>query len=696
MQAEGQGRLARFGAFELDRHTGELRKHGIRIRLQTKPFQILLALLERPGEFVAREELQGRLWTSDTFVDFDSGLNTAANRLRLALGDSAESPRYIETLPRSGYRFIAPVEEIGPNGNPDIQEESIPESALALVQEGKPANLKPWLAGLAAACIVLSAILAWQLGRSRSRTEPTLKQITFRRGTVFNARFAPDGQSVIYTAKWSSGTRQLYLASPVSPESRPLGMEKTSLASVSRSGELALLGHDPSRPVSEPIGLSRVPMNGGAPMEIATKVIAADWAPDGSRMAVIRSDRSIDFIEFPIGKVIYRSSGALSDIRVSPTADAVAFLEHPYSGDDAGIVKWADMHGNQKTLSSYWASSSGLAWAPSGKEVWFTASRAGAGRSLHAVTLDGKLRSVAKIPGTLHLHDISRTGRVLVARDNINMAMSGLIEGDAAERDLSWFDWSRAADVTPDGRFLIFDESGEGAGPQYAAYLHRTRTGENVHIADGLAMAISPDGRWVASLLVRDTGKLNLQPVGAGEPKTISGGGVQYQWVHFFPDSARLLVSGHEPGKPMRLYTQSIGGEKPRPLAADIPANNGVISPDGTTIASMREDGKLVLYPVAGGEPTALQTAQPLMPIAWTNDGQWVFAHGKMMGLPVSVFRVNVKTGKAELWKQIAPSDREGVTDLAHILIAQGGKSYFYSHHRNLSELFIVEGWDNN
>ena len=100
LQAERQGRLARFGAFELDRHTGELRKHGIRIRLQTKPFQILLALLETPGEFVTREDLQRRLWPSDTFVDFESGLNTAANRLRLSLGDSADSPRYIETLPR--------------------------------------------------------------------------------------------------------------------------------------------------------------------------------------------------------------------------------------------------------------------------------------------------------------------------------------------------------------------------------------------------------------------------------------------------------------------------------------------------------------------------------------------------------------------------------------------------------------------
>jgi TolB-like protein/DNA-binding winged helix-turn-helix (wHTH) protein/Tfp pilus assembly protein PilF len=112
MQTSGSGKVsARFGPFEAHLRSGELRKHGIRIRLQDQPFQILAALLERPGDLVTREELRARLWPSDTFVDFDHGLNTAINKLREALGDSAETPRYIETLARRGYRFIAPVEE---------------------------------------------------------------------------------------------------------------------------------------------------------------------------------------------------------------------------------------------------------------------------------------------------------------------------------------------------------------------------------------------------------------------------------------------------------------------------------------------------------------------------------------------------------------------------------------------------------
>src|ERR1700682_6546899 len=101
--------LLRFGIFEVDLRSRELRKQGVRVKLQEQPFHVLKVLLQRPGEVVTREELRSAIWRSDTFVDFDNGLNTSINKLREALGDTAESPRFIETLPRRGYRFIAPV-----------------------------------------------------------------------------------------------------------------------------------------------------------------------------------------------------------------------------------------------------------------------------------------------------------------------------------------------------------------------------------------------------------------------------------------------------------------------------------------------------------------------------------------------------------------------------------------------------------
>src|SRR6185369_3290578 len=105
--------VLRFGAFELDLRAGELHKKGLRVKLQEQPFRVLTLLIQRPGELVTREEFRSQIWPADTFVDFDNSLNTSINKLRETLGDSAESPHFIETLPRRGYRFIAPVSSSG-------------------------------------------------------------------------------------------------------------------------------------------------------------------------------------------------------------------------------------------------------------------------------------------------------------------------------------------------------------------------------------------------------------------------------------------------------------------------------------------------------------------------------------------------------------------------------------------------------
>ena len=132
-------RIVRFGVFELDLSAGELRKNGVKLRLQGQPFQVLTLLLERSGEVVTREELQQKLWPSDTFVDFDHSLNTAINKVREALGDSASSPRYVETLARRGYRFIAPVQREPENAVDRLVAEIAPPSANA----GPPSSIAP-------------------------------------------------------------------------------------------------------------------------------------------------------------------------------------------------------------------------------------------------------------------------------------------------------------------------------------------------------------------------------------------------------------------------------------------------------------------------------------------------------------------------------------------------------------------------
>src|SRR5574339_400152 len=137
--------ITSFGVFEIDRRSGELRKGGVRVRLASQPFEVLLALLDRAGQIVTRDELQRRVWPADTFVDFGRGLNKAVNRLREALGDTADSPRFIETVPKRGYRFIAPVQSAGvsPPVHLSVSAE-VPAASdaapLDLVPESRPAD----------------------------------------------------------------------------------------------------------------------------------------------------------------------------------------------------------------------------------------------------------------------------------------------------------------------------------------------------------------------------------------------------------------------------------------------------------------------------------------------------------------------------------------------------------------------------
>ena len=167
-----RGRL-RFGVFELDLHAGELRKHGLRVRLQEQPFQVLAALLERPGEVVTREELQKKLWPADTFVDFDHGLNKTINKIREALGDAAESPRFVETVARRGYRFLAEVKvaEAAPVRGPESATQPLPGAEIRERPDpaGKPATLNPVLPSLAwkisgfVVLLAMASLASWKL-----------------------------------------------------------------------------------------------------------------------------------------------------------------------------------------------------------------------------------------------------------------------------------------------------------------------------------------------------------------------------------------------------------------------------------------------------------------------------------------------------------------------------------------------------
>ncbi len=334
--------------------------------------------------------------------------------------------------------------------------------------------------------------VAFVIGRRTAVKPPALFHLlTFQRGIVYSARFAPDGNTIVYGASWQGNPIQLFTTRPDYPDSRPLDLQAAALLAISPAGEMALAirGRSGAHGVFVNGVLARAPLTGGAPREILEDVRWADWDPNGT-LAVVHHVKGQSRLEYPIGKVLYETPGWISHIRFSPKGDKIAFLDHPRWPDDRGLVAVIDLAGKKETLSAGWDSEDGLAWSPDGKEVWFTAG-AGTARALRAVALTGRQRTVLRVPGFLVLHDISQQGRVLLTFDNARLSMNGLGAGEVKEHDLSWFGWTHPADISPDGKWVLFEEDSEPAGPNYAVALRKMDGSPPARLGDGYAIRLS-------------------------------------------------------------------------------------------------------------------------------------------------------------------------------------------------------------
>lgn len=550
--------------------------------------------------------------------------------------------------------------------------------------------------GAVAAVVVLLIVAAYFLGKreglATSISPPSYRQLTFRGGTIRMARFAPDGKTVIYSAAWEGNPIDLFIARPESPESRPFGLPEAEVLSISANGEMAVLLK--SRNVAPYINegtLGRVPLGGGAPREVLERVQWADWSPDGSNLAVVREFAGQSRLEYPIGKVLYQTGGWLSHPRVSPKGDLVAFIDHPARRDDAGSIAVVDLAGKRTTLSSGWETVWGLGWSPAGSEIWFTSTRIGYGRYLSAVDLKGKERLLAREPGTLTLQDVARDGRVLLTRDVPRVGMVGLAPGATKERDLSWLDWSAPRDFSADGSTLLFTESGEAGGGNYAAYLRKTDGTPAIRLGDGNAFALSPDRKWALGGLPKPPVQYYLLPTGAGEQRPLTNDKINHSDARWFPDGKRIAFSGDEPGHGVRLYVQDISGGAARAISPEgVSSSSFSISPDGKFISGVGPDGKSYLYPADGGDPrpiAGLDTDE--VPINWAADGSSLFVY-RLGEIPAKVYRLELATGRKQFWKQLLPPDISGVTEITAIFITPDGRSYVYEYARTLSDLYLV------
>jgi len=997
-------RLRRFDQFELDLRTGEIHKQGKRIKLQEQPCQVLAVLLEHPSELVTREELRKKLWPNDTFVDFDHGVNLAINKLRDALGDSAEKPRFIETLPRRGYRWIAPVEYVEaspadlhvapvspspvaglsaanligkkvshyrvlemlggggmgvvykgediklgrrvalkflpeeltsdsaalerferearaasalnhPNictiyevdehdGRPFLVMELLEGQTLreqiaaaagaplrtelvldlagqianglnAAHQKGiihrdiKPANvfittrgeakiLDFGLAkligigehgetaavigdrdGTSAATVIAPSLLltltgtamgtacymspeqvrgekldartdlfsfglvlyematgrqtfggdtatevheailhrppaparqinaelppqleqiiskslekdrearyqtAWEmrgdLERLKSETRhrvkageklarhwrwllvaaislvillsvgifivqrksgivsPSFQRQTFQRGTIYNARFTPDGQTIVYGAAWDGRPSQIFWTRTGSRTSSPLGPANADLLAISAKGEVAALlnPYFLEGNYARAGTLALLPLSGDAPREILENVGGADFSPDGKDLAVVHyvQNRSRCQLEFPIGKVLYEadyaSIGFISDVRVSPRGDRIAFIDHPLATDEVAMV---DLAGRKITLSENRVRASGLAWSGDGKEIWFSGDGP-SGSGIYAVTLSGKQRLILREPEALAIQDVSSQGRFLGIHTAAHEECFVHLPGDTKERDFTWLANSDCKAIAADGKTVLLETD------EVQTFIRRADASSAVRLGDGFGLALSPDGRWTLSLIADIPPKLVLQPTGPGGARTLPRGSIEVydpEEAYWLPDNRRILFIGRERGRDLRVYVQDTDGGQPRAVTPEkrfaYTRPGLAVSSDGTSVIFTNgNEERVFAYPVDGGDPRIIAgLKQGDRPIAWSADGRSLFVY-QVGRAPAQVYLINLRTGKRRLWKAFMPPDPAGVNAVDPALTPDG-KFYFYDYGRSLAELYVVDG----
>jgi eukaryotic-like serine/threonine-protein kinase len=534
----------------------------------------------------------------------------------------------------------------------------------------------------------------WMTGRVRTEEPPLYRQLSFRRGTVRNARFAPDGQTIVYSAAWEGEPLEIFSKTAQGPESRPLGFSGGELLSISSAGEMAInVGY---RLIGTYVGtgtLSRAPLAAGAPRAVLEDVQWADWGPGGTSIAVIRMVAGRARLEYPIGKTLFETGGWLSHTRVSPDGTLVAFADHPLQGDDGGSISVVDASGKKRDLTKGWYSVQGLAWTGDGREVWFTGTKTGVARALFAVSTNGTERLVARTPGTLTLHDVSPSGRVLLARDTWRRELMALRAGEAKERNLSWQDYSYPAELSSDGETLLFDEEGEAGGNNYAVFLRKTDGSPAVKLGPTLAVALSPDGKSVIAQTTTAPSQLVLFPTVPGDAKPLTNDSLTHAWAHWMPDGRRLVFAGSEEGKGNRFYLMDVAGGASKAISGEgVDALQFAISPDGQVVAGVGPDGKGYLYPIAGGDPFPIPGFERgEVPLSWTTDGKGLFVT-RPGERPAKITRLDVSTGKRAVWKELMPLDNAGVQNIGPIRITPDGNTYVYGFQRRLSDLYLVEG----
>ena len=290
------------------------------------------------------------------------------------------------------------------------------------------------------------------------------------------------------------------------------------------------------------------------------------------------------------------------------------------------------------------------------------------------------------------IHDVARDGRWLTTRDDNRYGLMVHTPDWREERDLSWLEGSVIGILSQDGQTILFCESADIMGTNYAVCLRKTDGTPVVRLGEGSPMDLSADGKWALAVVLTTPPQLMIYPTGAGESRRLERGGIEnYSSARWFPNGRSILICGNEAGKATRFYVQDLAGGPPQAVTPE-GTRDGLLSPDGKLVLARGPDRTYFFYSLAGGEPR---------PVPWLAEADGISRFGadgrsvlvsRGTEIPRRIERVDLQTGERALFKEIAPADRAGLLVISVIFVTDDERSYTYTAVRTLSTLFVVEG----
>ena len=539
----------------------------------------------------------------------------------------------------------------------------------------------------------LGAALGWIL-RPGAGEPATFRQVSFHRGNVIHARFAPDGKTLVYAAQLNGGPMDTYVLREEYPEPVSAGLQGALLLSVSRQGQLAVLTKSKYYAHRAWLGtLATSPLGGGAPREILENVSDADWSPDGSQMAIIDVEKTKWRLQYPAGKILWEGENWISDVRVSPDGKQLAYFLHPPNVDDRGDVMLVDGEGKVRVISKDWESLEGLAWQPSGKEIWFSSSQIAGQYCIRAVSLAGKQRTVHCGTAPTVIQDFTADGKALVSVEKQEFSMELMEHGATAAQDISWLDFPYNPRISRDGSEILFTDQSGHAGKEYGVYVRKRDGSPAVRIGEGgYGSDISPDGKW-ALVVAPDNpaGRIQIIPVGAGQKRSLHWDGVQPLWALWYPDGEHiLLLASSPPGTPASMYATDSNGAAPKLILADAGSRAGA-SPDGESVIATH-NGKRFIQSTVGKEAREIPgIPSTQFSIAWGSDAQHLFTQ-ELNATGANLYKIDLETGRSELWQTIRPKDQIGLGAMKNpVSITPDGRWMVYAYGNHSGQLYVSE-----